>query len=295
MGIVRQSLKFLVHENNYKSIKGNFLSLARQSINIDIEECKKITKKSLKEINFDKITRHAKIYSDDKKIIDRDLFENVFNVKHQTLDISGYEKADIIHDMNKPVPNTLENKFDFIFSGGVLDNIHNPNIALENISKMLKKNGRVVHWECAGGLVGHFKFFCPEWFYSYYSINNFKDVKVYLLTQRSEGKSRFDYYTDIYLWTPKFTRKKNFNYFKSSISFVGISYILVIAEKWGISSFDKIPTNLQYIKDTKSEDWTKMQKIFSSSKRPNLTTGYKIKNLSLPYLSDHFKYLGSKY
>ena len=94
MGIVRQSLKFLVHENNYKSIKGNFLSLARQSINIDIEECKKITKKSLKEINFDKsILKDYNIH---------DLIFHFYPIKYNNNSkyIFSYEKKTYSHCTN---------------------------------------------------------------------------------------------------------------------------------------------------------------------------------------------------
>ena len=75
----------------------------------------------------------------------------------------------------------------------------------------------------------------------------------------------------------------------------GIHYVLVIAEKNSKSTFDKIPTNLQYLDDSKSFDWRKMQKKFDKSKRKNLKTKVLKKNIDLPYNTDHFKYLGSDF
>ena len=296
MGIIRQTIKALVHENNHKKISGDFVSLGKQSVNVSIGECEKLTntKFSIK-LGADKQTRHAKKDRKFKRITDHELISKAFKVNYFNLDISNYEGAKYIHDMNLKIPKKFENKFDFIFSGGCLDNIHNPSTALQNTSRMLKNNGRIMHWEAARGLVGHFHFFCPEWFYSYYAINNFTDCKTYLLTQRKFGKGRFDYVTDVFEWKPKFTRKKNFNYFKSSISFNGIHYILVIAEKNRNSTFDKIPTNLQYLDDSKSYDWRKMQKKFDKSKRKPITTKIRFKKIGLPYETDHFKYLGSNF
>lgn len=296
MGIIRQTIKALVHENKYKKITGDFISLGKQSVNVSIKECERLTGSNFNiAYGLDEQTRHAKKDTGFKRISDHELITKTFGVNYFNLDISNYEGAKFIHNMNQKISKKLENKFDFIFSGGCLDNIHNPSIALQNTTRMLKENGRVMHWEAARGLVGHFHFFCPEWFYSYYAINNFKDCKTYLLTQRRFGKSRFDYLTDIFEWKPNFTRKKNFNYFKSSTSFNGIHYILVIAEKDKNSTHDKIPTNLQYLDDSKSFDWRKMQKKFNKSKRKLIKTNFKFKNIGLPYNTDHFKYLGSNF
>ena len=296
MGIIRQTIKALIHEDKYKKINGKFISLGRQSVNVSLKECEKITKKKFDiKSGKDYETRHAKKDKNFQRITDSELISKTFGTEYYNIDISKYEGAKVIHDMNKPIPKKYFNKYDFIFSGGCLDNIHNPSIALQNTTRMLKKNGRIMHWEAARGLVGHFHFFCPEWFYAYYAINNFTDCKTYLLTQQKFGKGRFDYHTDIFEWRPSFTRKRNFNYFDSSKTHNGIHYVLVIAEKNSKSTFNKIPTNLQYLDDSKTFDWRKMQKKFDNSKRKILKTKVFKKNIGLPYNTDHFKYCGSDF
>ena len=62
MGFCRQNIKALFLENKHKEIKGNFLCLGRQTVNLDIKELEKLFEKkyNLNSENLDKITKHAK-------------------------------------------------------------------------------------------------------------------------------------------------------------------------------------------------------------------------------------------
>ena len=305
MGFCRQNIKALFLENKHKEIKGNFLCLGRQTVNLDIDELEKLFGKKypLNSENLDKITKHAK-QTKNLRITDKAFLENTFNVKYFSMDINRYEKASIIGDLNKELPKKYYKKFDFIFSGGVLDNLFNPSNALINITKLLKDDGRILIWEPSKGLVGSMLNFTTEYFYSYFSINNFKDYKVYLLTHTKDLKNKrhnFDYYVDAYLYRPQFMRKKNFDYLKSSKSLNGIHYVMVVAEKSKNSSFNKIPINLHYIEYAEKNKrifWNKKKVV---SKRPvlGIQKKYKIfkrKNIKrLPYNTDHFKYLVSDF
>jgi SAM-dependent methyltransferase len=305
MGFCRQNIKALFLENKHKQIKGNFLCLGRQTVNLDVNELEKIfdQKYPVNSQTLDKITKHAK-QSKNIRITDKAFLENSFDVKYFSMDINKYEKASIIGDLNKELPKKYHKKFDFIFSGGVLDNLFNPSNALINITKLLKDNGRILIWEPSRGLVGSMLNFTPEYFYSYFSINNFNDYKVYLLTHQNDTKNKkhnFDYKVDAFLYRPQFTRKKNFNYLKSSKSYNGIHYVMVLAEKSKKSTFDQIPINLHYIEYAEKNKrifWNK-KKIHSN--RPILGTQkkYKIfkkkKIIKLPYNTDHYKYLVSDF
>ena len=65
----------------------------------------------------------------------------------------------------------------------------------------------------------------------------------------------------------------------------------VLAEKGQNSTFDKTPMQLHFMDDN-SVDWRKSHKEFCSTDRPILR---KTKNSKyvLPFLSDHYEYLGS--
>ncbi len=59
----------------------------------------------------------------------------------ESLDKSDFEGAQIVHDLNYPVPKELHGQFDFIFDGGTIEHVFNVPIALENMFKMLKTDG----------------------------------------------------------------------------------------------------------------------------------------------------------
>jgi hypothetical protein len=49
------------------------------------------------------------------------------------LDYSSYEGANIIHDLNSPVPQNLEGRFDAVIDSGSLEHVFNFPIAIANI------------------------------------------------------------------------------------------------------------------------------------------------------------------
>ena len=79
MGFCRQNIKALFLENKHKEIKGNFLCLGRQTVNLDIDELEKLFEKKypLNSENLDKITKHAK-QTKNLRITDKAFLENTF-------------------------------------------------------------------------------------------------------------------------------------------------------------------------------------------------------------------------
>ncbi len=87
-----------------------------------------------------------------------------------SLDFSDYEEANLIHDLNKPVPETLHEKFDFLFDSGSLEHVFNIPTALQNYVNIVRKGGLIVLDLPVDGCSGHgFYQFSPELFYRYFS------------------------------------------------------------------------------------------------------------------------------
>lgn len=94
-----------------------------------------------------------------------------FNNIH-VMDISDYEGADIVCDLNNPVDASLHNQFDYIIDGGTLEHVFNIPAALNNISKMLKIGGKVYHYLPAASYINHgFYSVSPSLFTDYYRTN----------------------------------------------------------------------------------------------------------------------------
>lgn len=73
----------------------------------------------------------------------------------ESLDFSDIEGAEYVHDLSKPVPATLKNKFDVIYDGGTTEHVFDIAASFRNVHKMLKDDG--IFMSCVGtdGWFGH--------------------------------------------------------------------------------------------------------------------------------------------
>ncbi len=91
------------------------------------------------------------------------------------IDVSAYEAADYIVDLNGPMlPPKLHERFDFVFDGSTIEHIfHLPNV-LTNIFAMLKVGGRVLHMAPSNHFMDDgFYQLSPTFFTDYYAANGF--------------------------------------------------------------------------------------------------------------------------
>jgi hypothetical protein len=87
-----------------------------------------------------------------------------------SLDFSDYEGANLIHDLNKPIPDSLHERFDLLFDSGSLEHVFNVPAALRNYVHLVRKGGLLVLDLPIDGCSGHgFYQFSPELFYRYFS------------------------------------------------------------------------------------------------------------------------------
>ena len=287
----------MLNEHKFKPFKGNFLSLGRQTIVIkydsllslfsDYEIDNSKLKKEFSNLTKDEVTKKSF-----GNIRDDSLIKTFSDCEYTCVDVSGYEEANIIQDLNKPIPEELENKFDVIFSGGVFDNIFDPVTALRNAAKMLKPKGRLIITECATAQVGAYLMFSPEWFYSYFAINNFNDCRAYVYIARESQGEQHMFNTDLFEWDPYFQRDPNFDYIKSGQSVNGIMYVTLIAEKREDSTYDKTPMQSHYF-SAGDTDWRSIKSHFRKSGRKPPLIKFKSEKIVTPLLTNHFTYIGS--
>jgi len=92
------------------------------------------------------------------------------------IDVSAYEAADHIHDLNAAsLPPALHERFDFVFDGSTIEHIfHMPNV-LANIFRLLKVGGRVLHMAPSNHFMDDgFYQLSPTFFVDYYAENGFR-------------------------------------------------------------------------------------------------------------------------
>lgn len=90
-----------------------------------------------------------------------------------SVDMSDFEDATILHDMNQPIPDAQTGLFDTLIDAGCLEHVFSINTALQNCSRLIREGGQILHVLPANNFCGHgFWQFSPELFFSLYSPEN---------------------------------------------------------------------------------------------------------------------------
>lgn len=102
--------------------------------------------------------------------------------KVDSIDLSGFEEASIVHDMNIALPSTHQGLYGTVIDSGCLEHIYHAPQALQNCSLLAKPGGQILHILPANNFCGHgFWQFSPELFFSIYSDSNgYRDTEVFL-------------------------------------------------------------------------------------------------------------------
>lgn len=90
-----------------------------------------------------------------------------------SLDISDYEGATVLLDMNAPIDARFKGQYDTIIDSGTLEHIFNFPIAIKNCMELLAVNGRMIMITPTNNFLGHgFYQFSPELFYRVFNKEN---------------------------------------------------------------------------------------------------------------------------
>ena len=182
MGIAYAHLKYLEMMTTKMETPLEILFLGRQ-------DCTDRTKRA-----SELIERHLISVNKEAPIRGNDYFADTFMLDSEwasiadSMDISNYEGANLIYDLNNPID--LGRTYDLVIDGGTLEHIFNVPIALENISSLLKVGGKIIHFSPANNHMGHgFYQFSPELFASFYSTNNgYTDTQIFLYDPTKKKK-----------------------------------------------------------------------------------------------------------
>ncbi len=197
MGLLSQMLRFLIDEHKRRPIIGEGLFVGRQATTLTPHGLTELLNeegayRGHTGFLYDQVTRHAS----GNTVTDMSAMNSFCLAKWKALDVSDYEGADIVHDLNLPLPGHLRGAFDFVFNGSCLDNIFDPAAALTNTCDLLRAKGRIVGVEDGSDYNGPYLKFTAEWFHDYFAENGW-DVRVYHVWFDSLH-SPFD----LYEWVP---------------------------------------------------------------------------------------------
>lgn len=182
MGMNYAYLKYIEDLIESEGRPQEVLFLGRQSCKDFSKRASKLIRRNYKAVNKEVPDRRSNYYTDTF------MLDCGWTTKTDTLDLSDYEGANLLYDLNERIH--LGSTYDLIIDGGTLEHVFNVPIALENISSFLKVGGRVIHFVPANGYMGHgFYQFSPEFFASVYSEENgFPSSKIFLYNWKKKRK-----------------------------------------------------------------------------------------------------------
>jgi len=306
MGLHKEAFKLMLHENCFRPVGGRVLLVGKSTVAMEAS----VVDSLLGSFGLPRCSSDLKLNDSQTKassgkfwIDDVELLQTVFpQITHIDIaDVSDYEGANLIVDMNQPIDKGFIPRYDFIFDSSVLDNVWNPSQMLINLSHLLSPGGRLLLHNVASFFPGALCSMHPEWFYAFFAINDeFADAKVYLFVEGEESPPFLStghvgalwQYSPLYNSLPDWKSRLS----DASRSIKGIAHTLVLAEM-GPREFDnaRIPTNLQYVKSSGALDWASMGSRFERYPRPVVSSeskelDQKVHNLiDLPHFSGNYR------
>jgi hypothetical protein len=99
-----------------------------------------------------------------------------------SIDHSNYQGANIIHDLNHPIPEKFFNSYTCVVDSGTIEHVFNFPVAIKNCMHALKIGGHFIGMTPANNQMGHgFYQFSPEVYYRVFSEENgFKIKKMFI-------------------------------------------------------------------------------------------------------------------
>ncbi len=172
MGMTLQTCRFLVEARRNSGAPEHVLTLGRQSLWVSPERLIKL---------LDTVFPHADAstrYRWQQSLLPApqrfEAFVRLLGASTvEAADASAYEGAELIHDFNRPVPASWEQRYDWVLDGGTLEHVFNYPVALANCMRLVRENGRLFLFTPANNYCGHgFYQFSPELFFRVFTPEN---------------------------------------------------------------------------------------------------------------------------
>lgn len=100
------------------------------------------------------------------------------------IDVSTYEGASVVLDLNRPAPESLHGRFTAVIDGGTLEHVFDVPQAFRNVAALLRVGGHFVSVNGTNNFMGHgFYQFSPELFFRVLSPQNGFELESLVLTE----------------------------------------------------------------------------------------------------------------
>jgi hypothetical protein len=274
MGLVRWFIEALAREHNHRPLSGDVLLIGRQTIYLTPEQLLGLYRDygidvgGMKpaDVELDRSTiDRRQAFGDLPLVSDRAMLRPLGIERVRALDVSDYEGAEIVHDLNRPVPDRLKGIADIIIDGSTLDNTFNAAQTLMNYGAMLRPGGRLFAVNAASLHNTAYAVLPPMTWLDYFVYNGFTTCQLYIfVNERAEPDApRNVFCIDL---DSVYERGRAMARFAASY----LMGCFAFAEKGAQSTSDAVPVQQDY---RSSQDWELYRRnldIMRRSKRPFL-------------------------
>lgn len=233
----------LMMEAARRPFYGTVLTLGRMDLAFGYGNVRNVARefdvslRTLREISLSRFPKSATLGC----ISDSSYFRLMGFSDHKVLDVTDYEDADYICDLNGKIPEGLIDRFDTIIDAGTLEHVFDLPRTLKNIFSMLRIGGRIIHIgsPASNGIDHGFYSFSPTLFHDYYTANKLEINGLYLIRAFSRRKQMV---WDLFRYDPGGL---------DNVSGGGLGpgqwMILCIVTKTAVSRADVIPQQNKYV------------------------------------------------
>jgi hypothetical protein len=246
MGLPKPALRFLAREHKRRPFAEPVLLLGRQCVYATLEEAREIVRSEGLEPAETPASAagrppfpgwDAPPYSG--FTTDAAFFGLLGLRDVKALDVSDFEGAELLADLNMPVGAELQGRFKLVVDSGTLEHVFDLRQSFSNVARLLAPGGRAVHITPANNYMNHgFVQMSPTLFYDYYGTNGFEDLRGWVAVEK-KGTWRHEFKPwDVYELPPGGPEKQ--------MSHDRMMAVLFSAEKTPQSTADKVPLQSYY-------------------------------------------------
>ena len=179
MGVTAQFAKFLIEARNQGVSYQKTLTLGRQTLYVEPAELEQLLREQgrwPKELSEEEFRRRlaSSTFAEE--------FMGILGASQaDSLDISDFEGATMLHDLDVEIPKRWYESFDCVVDGGLLEHVFNFPTAIRSCMEMTKRGGHLILGTTANNFFGHgFYQFSPELFFRIFSAENgFEVVRMF--------------------------------------------------------------------------------------------------------------------
>lgn len=174
---------------------GSVIQIGRQDLFFGVSELEEILARTGNAPSGLALTleREGNAILKDRRITAEYYFAQLGFSRVDAVDLSDYEGANVILDLNGPPRPDLP-QYDFVLDSGTIEHVfHIPNY-FRNIHSLCKVGGHILHLTQASGWMGHgFYLICPTLFWEFYAANGYRIVRaeIWQIPTHPSLESRF--------------------------------------------------------------------------------------------------------